>query len=178
MRNTGEFAPTGLAARDVHVISTNTSRSRQPRQLLTNEGKELTFELHFANGEIVRIGVIGSGEEPTAFWKVMSAFKRLAKLTPNWDSYKAQPLSPVAVRRSFDLLTTLLRDDVPEPTVIPTSEGGLQFEWHRQGVDVEVHVPPSGPTAYLIVDEDAGTEKESQGIDRAAILAAFGRMTR
>jgi hypothetical protein len=46
-----------------------------------------------------------------------------------------------------------LPDDTPEPTVVPTREGGLQLEWRRSGVEFEIAVPPEGPITYLLVDD-------------------------
>lgn len=177
MRNTGEFIPAGLSSRDIHIVPTNTARVRDQRPLLTSEARELPFDLEFSSGDKLRITLVGSGAEPSSFWSVIATLKRLTRLTPNWDSYGAEPLRAIAVRRGLELLIPFLRDDIPEPTVVPTREGGLQFEWHRQGVDVEVVIPPAGPPSYFIADAMSGTETEDEGIDRAAISAAFERMS-
>ena len=175
--STGEFAIAALAKRDVQPLRSSTAKAPEQRHTLSEETKPLHFSLTFATGERLGVDVSGSGEEPTSFWYVMDAFKRLAQLTSSWDSYGAKPLNASAVRRSFSLLPALLPEGAPEPTVVPTRDGGVQFEWHRSGVDLEIKVPPSGPIAYFFADATVGEEREWEGLfDRAAIRQAFERI--
>ena len=145
--------------------------------MLTADAEPLNFELRFSNGERLTVELFGRGHEPTSFWRVMDDLQRLARLAPSWDSYGASPLSPSSVRRSFSLLPDLLQDDVPSPAVIPTRDGGLQFEWHRHGVDLEIKVPPAGPIAQFFADANTGEEREWAGpFDRQSMRLAFARM--
>jgi hypothetical protein len=41
------------------------------------------------------------------------------------------------------LRQTMSRDSIA-PQVVPTRDGGLQLEWHRAGVDLEVYIQPQG----------------------------------
>jgi len=120
----------------------------------------------------------GSGSEPTALWHVLGTLRRLAALPRGWDSYGAKPLTPTALRRMLGLLPLLLPDDAPEPSVVPTRDGGIQLEWHRRGIDFEVKVPPTGPISYLVADAGTGEEREWEGgLERDTISAAFARMS-
>ena len=38
----------------------------------------------------------------------------------------------------MNLINGLLGPTSPAPRVVPLSSGGLQLEWHRQGIDLEV----------------------------------------
>jgi hypothetical protein len=58
---------------------------------------------------------------------------RLARLEPGWDTYDAQPIAPAAISAARRFL-----DGLDHPSVVPTSDGGVQVEWHVNGVDVEV----------------------------------------
>jgi hypothetical protein len=109
----------------------------------------------------------------------LATIRRLAQLRPDWDSYGAKPLSQIAVHRVLTkLLPILLRDDIPEVAIVPTRDGGLQFEWHRLGIDVEIRVPPEGPIEYLVVDPEAGIDEEIEGsVDNGLILSALQRMS-
>ena len=174
---TGEFAIAALARRDVQPLRTNTARLPEQRHTLSEESKPLRFELSFSTGERLAVELSGGGQEPTSFWYVMDTFKRLAQLSHSWDSYGARPLSPNAVYRSFSLLPALLPEGAPEPTVVPTRDGGVQFEWHRRGIDLEVKVPPVGPIAHFFADAHTGEEREWDGVfDRASISQVFARM--
>jgi hypothetical protein len=131
----------------------------------------LPFAITFRNGERVEVTLMANGEEPSSHWRIFDALQTLAGLDSNWDSYGASPLSPRAVRRSVGLLAVIVPGSAPEPTVVPTRDGGVQFEWHRRGIDVEVTVPPIGDISFLIGDY------EGDGIpDRAILGEAFAAM--
>lgn len=55
---------------------------------------------------------------------------------------------PIALERSLAELQRLLADDTPTPSVVPTSEGGVQFVWHKGGWDIEIEVLPSETLAW------------------------------
>jgi hypothetical protein len=61
----------------------------------------------------------------------------LRKLKPDWDSYKSSAIKEAAIHTAEVLLTA-------EPTVVPCSDGGLQFEWHTRGIDFEFRIAPDG----------------------------------
>jgi hypothetical protein len=145
---------------------------------LTPGEAPLRFELRFANGERVTANLSGSGREPTSLWRVLGSLHRLTSLSLGWDSYGAKPLNPSAVRRTLNLLPLLLPEGAPEPAVVPTRDGGIQLEWHRRGIDLEVKVPPTGPVSYFIADAGTGEEREWEGsLERDTISAAFTRMS-
>ena len=105
--------------------------------------------------------------------ELMALFRRLAGLRPGWDSYGACALSPVAVQRAI----VLMRADLPIPAVVPTRAGGIQMEWHRHGIDVEINVPPTGDIEYLVVDPERGVVLESTGsTDQATLFSTLARI--
>jgi len=65
------------------------------------------------------------------------ALDELRKLKPDWDSYKSSAIKEAAIQTAEVLLTA-------EPTVVPCSDGGLQFEWHTNGIDFEFRIAPDG----------------------------------
>jgi hypothetical protein len=175
---TGEFAIVALSASEIQSIHGQAQKPNDLRQTLTPADAPLRFELRFANGESITAQLTGRGSEPTSLWHVLGSLHRLAALSPGWDSYGAKPLNPSAVRRMLNLLSLLLPDDAPEPSVVPTRDGGVQLEWHRRGIDLEVKVPASGPISYLIADAGTGEEREWEGgLERETIGAPFARMS-
>ena len=105
--------------------------------------------------------------------ELMALFRRLAGLRTGWDSYGAHALSPVAVQRAI----VLMRADLPVPAVVPTRAGGIQMEWHRHGIDVEINVPPTGDIEYLVVDPERGVVLESTGsTDQATLFSTLARI--
>ena len=75
---------------------------------------------------------------PKWFDQVMQGLVDLLTLPPNWDSYGAGPIDLALVRRAFEFVNGFLRHSSPAPSIIPLSSGGLQIEWHRKGIDLEV----------------------------------------
>jgi len=75
---------------------------------------------------------------PGWFDPLMQGFVDLLTLPLNWDSYGAGPIDVNLVRESMNLMNNILGPASPAPRVVPLSSGGLQLEWHRNGIDLEV----------------------------------------
>ena len=77
---------------------------------------------------------------PPWLGEATEAIRDLAALPPNWDSYGATPVAPEVAARAAELLIGLVQPETPRPAVVPTVRGGVQIEWHVQGVDLEIDV--------------------------------------
>ena len=73
------------------------------------------------------------------------------------------PISPLVRNEAIDLamsfaeiglLLTTEPSSVAMPSVHRTTFGGVQFEWHRKGVDLEIVTLPSGQTSAFVEVED------------------------
>lgn len=191
---TGETAGATLSSYGVHPTRYDVPRSREaghtrsdgfdvPRardagHTLSDDSRSVPFHLVFANGERIQGSLYGSLSEPTSLWRALARLHRLSQLPHGWDSYGAQPLSASAVRRCINFLPSLLPDDALSPSIVPTRDGGIQFEWHHRGIDLEIKFPPAGPISYAFADEGTGEDREWTGaFDREAVRDAFARMT-
>lgn len=67
-------------------------------------------------------------------------FNKLTALPPGWDGYTGRPVSFTCARFAAHLIERLFDDELPPPSLVPGSDGTLQFEWHMNGYDVEVDV--------------------------------------
>ena len=65
---------------------------------------------------------------------------RFASLKDNWDSYGALAPTQLAINSAHRLLGATMH----EPAVVPTSEGGVQVEWHCNGTEIELRIRPDG----------------------------------
>ncbi|HUY37003.1 MAG TPA: hypothetical protein VMV69_30070 [Pirellulales bacterium] len=85
---------------------------------------------------------IGGSDDP---WvrPTVQGLARLVTLGPNWDSYGAPPIDVSRIQAAVDLLRAIMRPETPAPAVLATSSGGLQFEWHENGVDLEIEAGAS-----------------------------------
>ena len=80
-------------------------------------------------------------------------FARIAVLPENWDSYGAPRVSADAIRRAARWLESV--------AVVPCSDGGVQLEWHSDGVDFEI-----------VFSANGDIEAWMEGIDGVQIPAA------
>lgn len=90
---------------------------------------------------------------PSWMPSVLGRLKRLLSLPGGWDSYGAPPIDRDAVVHVVEVLNRALGPDAPAPQVVPTPFGGIQLEWHRRGVDLEIEIRPDG--SYSLCFEDA-----------------------
>jgi len=67
-----------------------------------------------------------------------------------------------AAEASLDVLVMVVSHGSPAPSVVPLSTGGLQLEWHTQGVDLEVAVEHDGTLEVLYEDSQTGEEWERE----------------
>ncbi len=68
----------------------------------------------------------------------MQGFADLLTLPPNWDSYGAVVIDPKVVHDAMSFIHGFLGPTSPAPRVVPLSNGGLQLEWRRNGIDLEI----------------------------------------
>lgn len=76
----------------------------------------------------------------------------LVELQAGWNSYAAQPIQREVIRHAARWVPTLLQPATPEPAVVPRVRGGLQLEWHRRGIDLEIYV--DSPTNIQFAAQD------------------------
>lgn len=130
---------TGALAQDAIWPASNDSRG--PKLTLRRRGNQLE--------------VVPTGIERAILDVVMPAIERMAELVAlprGWDSRNASPVSDAALRRTLEFLLEYVADGIDCPVVVPTVRGGLQLEWHNNGVDVEVEVAPDGLVSCFAED--------------------------
>lgn|ERR1022692_238130 len=102
-------------------------------------------------------GSIPEWVRPTA-----EAFADILELGSGWNSYSAQPVDPRAVETAGSLLACIMAPSTPTPVIVPTVRGGLQLEWHKNGLDIEISVNPSRPITVYAIDNRSGQEWEGE----------------
>ena len=101
---------------------------------------------------------------------VVDSVAQLLELPTNWDSYGAAEVDPGKIIFGLTLLLQTLDPRSPAPTVVPTPSGGVQFEWHRQGIDVEIEVVATGKVNLYYENAATGDSEES------TLASDFGRL--
>lgn len=81
-------------------------------------------------------------DAPNEPWQVIlvERLARLARLDQNWDTYGAPPIRADTGMFALSMLESCMRSRTPAPQVAPSSDGGLQIEWHKKDIDLEIRV--------------------------------------
>lgn len=97
----------------------------------------------------------------------------LQQLPRGWNSYGAEPVSDTAFRQTIEFLAAYVVRGIADPVLVPTVRGGLQIEWHRRGVDIEVEVSPDGSVSWCAEDRRSGEEVEAVLIGHEEAVRAW-----
>lgn len=97
---------------------------------------------------------------PAWFDPLMQGFIDLLTLPPDWNSYGSGQINPKLVHEAMNFVAGLLGAGSPPPRVVPLSSGGLQVEWHRKGIDLEVVFDRDAQPAFEYRDRVNGQESE------------------
>ena len=91
----------------------------------------------------------------------LEALNSKLQLAPNWDSHGALPIDEQRVDDTIKVLIETMSGNTEAPWVVPTTDGGIQLEWHREGEDLEVEI--SGTRTASIYFHNANTGDEWEG---------------
>lgn len=109
----------------------------------------------------LRLTVPSHVTRSTWFRPVLDRLREVVALPDGWDTYRSER---VAIEAAEDMIGFLTRDlgaaDVAPPWIVPLADGGLQIEWHRGGLDVEVTFPREDPPEMYVRDLESGEEWE------------------
>ena len=99
-------------------------------------------------------------DESSLSW-LMSACEKLnelVELPENWDGHNGAQIERDIAGFALSLLLQTLKSDAPSPQIVPLNNGGLQMEWHQNGIDLEVEV--EAPNRVFVSYEDRNTGEE------------------
>jgi hypothetical protein len=80
----------------------------------------------------------------------------LLTLAPGWDSYSAPAIDGRSARRAINIIVEFMRPGMPVPHVVPTVHGGIQLEWHDDGIDIEIYID-NKTDVDVLVEYEKGT---------------------
>ena len=116
-------------------------------------------------------------KEPTPWLKqALDRISALTALAEGWDGYGGRAVDASVVMDAVRFLTEVAYPGISNPSIVPLATGGLQIEWHRGGVDVEVIFCDEDP-GLLVLDHDSGDEHELPISDAASeVTRLLGRL--
>lgn len=102
------------------------------------------------------------GEEPNWLYSALNKLQTLATMPENWDSHGGSAITAEAIFATLKFMAQYLSDRTKEPSIVPTSAGGLQLEWHRMVGDLEVSFTADGAIAAYFASTTSGEEWEME----------------
>lgn len=110
---------------------------------------------------------------PAWFDPLVQGFVDALALPPDWDSYGAGPIASRIVHDALNFANAVLGPTSPPPRVVPLSSGGLQLEWHRNGVDLEVVFDRDDEPFFYYHNRTSGEESEYSLPAEVALLGSI-----
>lgn len=93
----------------------------------------------------------------------------LMSLNVGWDGSDSPAVRSEIATFAWSALSSIMTSKTPIPFIAPVSGGGVQLEWHTDGLDIELYIPqPSKAELYIEyqdgrepVEEDITSDFES-----------------
>ena len=101
----------------------------------------------------------------------LKAFTNLPWEDDAWRS-DGHRTNPTAAATLLSLLIKIADERMPPPYIIPAWNGGVQAEWHRNGVDLELEVTPEGVAEFFFIDH-SGEEHEKDARENIDELRGY-----
>jgi len=172
-------------------MSTNTlqSISEQAFRISSREtgtvaSTESTSTTAIRSGEVIplsRYSRQSHREKPhVTGWQqaIVASICEYLALPEGWDSYKGRPIRPETGMFAIQLLNDLMKSNTPTPQVVPVSTGGIQFEWHLAGYDLEIYVAAPYECEVSYDDRTGGQSDDFPvEIDFSPLVRLFDRLT-
>jgi len=92
--------------------------------------------------------------------QVADRLVKLLRLPEGWDGHNGKPLRQVTAEFACRLIASIMQAKPPLPQIMPTSNGGMQIEWHRKGWDIEIEV--EGPNKIFAYARNVRSGDESE----------------
>ena len=87
-----------------------------------------------------QLAVVVYGVAPSWLDGTILRLDDLLNLPDGWDSYGSRRVDPNIAGVALRVLDQILDSSCPVPSIVPTHEGRLQFEWHKEGIDLELEI--------------------------------------
>lgn len=118
----------------------------------------------------------------TAITPTIERIRSFSSLPQNWDSYGAQPLSPVAIATVDHILVQSLRlpiyDDGAVVDAVPSPDGGVLVEWESQSSRFQLRVHADGTMAGVRIDTENGKSVAWKDIPVVTDQDVLGQLNR
>jgi hypothetical protein len=105
---------------------------------------------------------------------ILATLMGFLDLPDDWNSYGAPRIDPGSIGYALSFLVKAMQAHTPKPAAIPSPTGGVQLEWHEQGIDLEVEVLPGGSFGMYFANPTDRVEEEVEDLDLEGAVALAG----
>jgi hypothetical protein len=106
-------------------------------------------------GESPDIYTVVAPDASPWYGEALDRISGLTALAVGWNGYDAREVKADMAIDAARFLAKVAFPGIAAPSITPLAEGGLQVEWHRGGLDIEVAFSDDEPGVY-IVDREGG----------------------
>ena len=106
--------------------------------------------------------------------KIDRRISNLMSLMPGWDGDGSVPVSCDVAIGAWQFVLSNVAHETPEPQVVPTSNGGLQFEWHLLNVTLELRFDQKENASFYYECAE-GPELEGSITDDLSLVGSLVR---
>jgi len=107
---------------------------------------------------------------------VAQQLQYLLSFPGDWDHHGASPILPKHARSALRYLNAVMQPTTPAPSIVPVANGGIQIEWHRAGVDVELVFSDEDEGGLYCYDLQADRDWEGPAVEGFAELELAKRL--
>jgi hypothetical protein len=108
-------------------------------------------------------------------FETVKTFIELLELPAGWNSYSAEQIRKENVNAAIGLLGRIMRAGTPAPIVVPTVRGGVQLEWHTNGINLEIAI--DSPNDISFFGEDIRTSEVPENLDESSLAQWIDRIS-
>lgn len=106
---------------------------------------------------------------------VLNRLAEMRTLPRGWDGQDGVRATMSAIVAAITVLSETMATNTVPPAIVPTSNGGLQLEWHKNGVDLEVYVDANGHVSAWC--QEGAREWEEDYFPRTRLTKELSRLT-
>lgn len=136
---------------DISTIDLLVGSAELSKPDVANSGPEI-ISVEVRSGRSVRRMDLQIETTPVPTWvyPTLEASARLLLLPFNWDGEGAPPIQASAITSAFQALSRFMAESSSIPQWTPTRIGGVQLDWHENGIDLEMAFDPNGFNDYAV----------------------------
>jgi hypothetical protein len=126
--------------------------------------KPLIVKIRISGTLIRRIDVmIENAPPPPWLGPSIQSIGRLMMLPRNWDFDDAPPVHVPSAQSALEGLSLFMTDNTAPPQWTPTRSGGLQVDWHQNGIDLEIAFDCVHPGGYVVLSDLRNQDADWEG---------------